>query len=137
MSDKMRGEVVMSVQVAQSLVKAYRKEEENLEKKRKPAQFFGLTFLVLLALLLWKIFQTPAYVLQYSEEAHEQIGMFVLFIGVAFVGVLVAAVPFNKSKKRSEKLKQEAIASLRSSLGSDASESDRVQVESLLRELGV
>lgn len=127
----------MNVQVGQSLVDEYKREQERLEKKRKAVQFFGLIFLALLALLLWKIFQTPDYVLQYSEEAHEQIGTFVLFIGAAFVGMLIATVPFNKSKKQGETLKREAIASLRSSLGSDASESDRVQVESLLRELGV
>lgn len=94
----------------------------------------GLTVAGIL-LLFVKMGNTSEMALRYSQQAHEEIGMWVM--GIILLGFLtVLCVGMNNwAKGRIRKIREAAIVSLREKLGaSDAAEKPRY--ESYLRQLG-
>jgi hypothetical protein len=81
-----------------------------------PAFALMVCFLLGLALFLWKLTQTSDFALRYSNQAHYEIGVWMISLGVVFVLGCLVGLPGLMAARRFNKVKEEFTRSLRDAL---------------------
>lgn len=103
-----------------------------------PSALLSIFFLISLAIFLWKISQTSNFALQYSNQAHAELGswglgliLLAIAANVPFWPSLFAAKSFKKAKEELSKSLREALAFA----GEQSVTREKIEIEDMLRKL--
>lgn len=113
---------------------------QSMTHRARTFKWVSIVFAALAALVaaMWliKVMQTSEFMLRYDEQTQVELGLLTLGIMVAGFLALMAAVLSIGSGRRAKNARSQLIEQLRSDLQRAQSDTERLSIESRLRELG-